>query len=156
MQVPPFTPASGCPWTFSEGRWWGGVEGTLGYSQFNCLTCLRPKRSLSGSWYLHYQENSPSLPHVYCEAEIQFRHDQGSGPICHPLKGRAKWHQSGEQNKDLLLSLHLRCSASGCGASQGEPGAGHTLLLPPPTSELLGLAMGLKSLFTPEQIPYMT
>ena len=55
VHVTPFTPASGCTWTFSEGRWWGGVEGTLGCSQFNCLTCLRPKLSLSGSWYLHYQ-----------------------------------------------------------------------------------------------------
>lgn len=73
---------------------WAAASSALG------LTCLRPKLSLSlwvlvpslpsGPWYLHYQENAPSLPHVYCEAEIQFRHDQGSGPIRHPLKGRAK------------------------------------------------------------------
>ena len=56
---------------------WAAASSALG------LTCLRPKLSLSlwvlvpslpsGPWYLHYQENAPSLPHVYCEAEIQFR-----------------------------------------------------------------------------------
>lgn len=159
VQVPPFTPASGCPWTFSEGRWWGGVEGTLGCGPVQ-LPHLLETKTLS-LWVLvpslpSAAENSPSLPHVYCEAEIQFRRDQGSGLICHPLKGRAKWHQNGEQNRLAALRLHLRCSASGCGTSQGKPSTGHTPLLLPPTSELLGLATGLKLLFIPEQIPCMT
>lgn len=66
MHVPLFTPASGCPWTFSEGRWWGGVEGTLGCSQFctgpHLLEAKTLSLSLGPGTFITKWTLVPSLP----------------------------------------------------------------------------------------------
>ena len=56
MQVPPLPLLLGVPGTFSEGRQWGGVEGTLVCGPAQLPHLLEAKTlCLSGSQYLHYQ-----------------------------------------------------------------------------------------------------